>query len=252
MHVLFETSDHRNVMFRDLGSELMVQANQHLIVDHGEAALLDPGGHKVYSRLFGLVASQVPPSGLKYVLFSHQDPDIVAAANGWLMVTDAEAYISGIWTRFITHFGVDRLVAHRVHPLSDEGTVLRLGETELLVLPAHFLHSPGNFQVYDPVSKILYSGDLGASLTADYPETEDFDGHLEHMRAFHERLMGSGKVLRAWVEMVRNLDIEVLAPQHGAAIRGRENVARFLDWAENLACGVDLIDRFELPTKRDA
>ena len=32
----------------------------------------------------------------------------------------------------------------------------------MYALPAHFLHSVGNFHIYDPIAKILYTGDLGA------------------------------------------------------------------------------------------
>lgn len=36
-----------------------------------------------------------------------------------------------------------------------------------------------------------------------------------------------------WVERVRALDVEMLCPQHGAVFAG-EDVARFLEWFEQL------------------
>jgi len=66
------------------------------------------------------------------------------------MTTDAEAWISGLWTRFVPHFGLDRLVESRLKPIPDEGMSLELGGMDLVILPAHFLHSPGNFQVSLP------------------------------------------------------------------------------------------------------
>jgi flavorubredoxin len=48
--------------------------------------------------------------------------------------------------------------------------------------------------------------------------------------------------------MVRDLDIEIVAPQHGSIFRGAEMVARFIDWCEQLQCGVDIIcDLFKVP-----
>lgn len=44
------------------------------------------------------------------------------------------------------------------------------------------------------------------------------------------------------VKMVSALDVEHIAPQHGAFIKGRQNVKKFLSWFENLACGVDVLD----------
>ncbi len=35
---------------------------------------------------------------------------------------------------------------------------------KLKVVPAHFLHSEGQINVYDPISKILFTGDIGAAM----------------------------------------------------------------------------------------
>jgi flavorubredoxin len=245
---LFENTEHKNVLLEDFTSGQMVQANQHVIVHRGQAMLLDPGGHKVYAAVLGELSAVVPMGNLKYLFLSHQDPDIVAATNAWLMVTEATAYIPGPWMRFIMHFGVDDMVMSRILPIPDQGMTLDLAGCRLLVLPAHFLHSPANFQVYDPVSKILYSGDLGASLGQTYVTVADFDDHLQYMEPFHRRYMASNKVLRAWAAMVRTLDIEIIAPQHGAMLVGKEMVQRFISWVEGLACGVDLVEGlFRLP-----
>lgn len=240
--VLYEDAQHRNLLFEDFGlGGLAVQANQHMIIHGGAGMILDPGGHKVYSKVLAETFSALGRGQLTHIFLSHQDPDIVAAINGWLMTTDADAYISSLWTRFVPHFGFDHLVADRLKPIPDEGMVLELGGAPLIVLPAHFLHSEGNFQLYDPHSRILYSGDLGASLGAEYREVADFDAHLRYMTGFHQRYMGSNRALAAWAEMVRPLDIEIIAPQHGAFFKGKEVVQRFIDWCATLQCGIDLM-----------
>ena len=246
---LFDTGNHKNVLLEDFSGGLAVQANQHLIIHGANAMLLDPGGHKVYNRVLSETLSLLGPHAkLRYLFLSHQDPDIVAAVNGWLMTTDAEAYASKLWIRFIPHFGLDRLVEERLRPIPDQGMDFDLGGCLLKILPAHFLHSPGNFQVWDPIGKILYSGDLGASLGQDYQEVTDFDAHVRHMEPFHRRYMPSRRVLQAWAAMVRQLDIEVIAPQHGAFFRGKPLVERFISWCEGLECGIDLmLDRYKLP-----
>ena len=91
------------------------------------------------------------------------------------------------------------------------------------------------------MSKILYSGDLGASLGMDYIYVPDFDAHLQYMEGFHQRYMGGNVVMRAWADMVRDLDIDIIAPQHGAAFKGAEMCGRFIDWCANLECGPDLM-----------
>lgn len=251
MDILFENSDHKNILLEDFGHGEMVQANVHMIIDNGKGMILDPGGHKVFKHLLQEVGTLIGIDNLEWILFSHQDPDIVAAANGWLMTTKATALASKLWLRFIPHFGVDRLVANRIKGLDDEGAIIKLGNTDLYIIPGHWLHSPGNFQVYDPVSKILYSGDLGASLGQDYEVVPNFEDHIKYMEAFHRRYIPSGKAFKLWAKMVRQLDIEMIAPQHGAMFKGKDMVNKFIDWVENLEAGLDLMEGvYEIPTKR--
>ena len=247
--ILFENGPHRNVLLEDFSEGLAVQSNQHVIIHGNQAMILDPGGHKVYNKVMAELNSILGESAtLRYILLSHQDPDIVAACNGWLMTTEADAYTSALWHRFIPHFGLDGLVQDRLKPVPDEGMRLDLNGCPMALLPAHFLHSAGNFQAYDPVAKILYTGDLGASIGQDYIEVSDFDAHLQYMEGFHRRYMASQKAMAAWANMVRDLEIEIIAPQHGAFFRGKEMVSRFIDWCENLECGIDLLaNSFKIP-----
>lgn len=249
--ILFEDTTHQNILLEDHGGDgLAVQANQHLIVHNGAGLLLDPGGHKVYSKVHADVNELLRGKGeLEHIFLSHQDPDIVAASNGWLMTTDAAAHASELWLRFIPHFGLDRLVSDRMHGIADKGRWLTMGSSTYAFIPAHFLHSCGNFQLYDPHSKILYTGDLGASVGCDYREVTDFDQHLTYMRGFHARYMAGNKAMAAWATMARQLDIDIIAPQHGALFRGPELVTRFIDWCAALQCGMDLFDGYELPPK---
>ena len=104
----------------------------------------------------------------------------------------------------------------------------------------------GNFQFYDPVSKVLFSGDLRASLSGD-PQTpvQDVEAHVPDMRSFHQRDMCSNQILRCWIEMVRNMDmdIEMIVLQHGSPFVGKESIEQFLDWLWDLPCGVDVFKR---------
>jgi flavorubredoxin len=244
---LFDDGTHRNILLEDLDQGLAVQANQHLVIHGNTGMLLDPGGHKVYNRVLSATLGHLKGGELKYLLLSHQDPDIVAASNGWLMTTDANAYVPKIWLRFVPHFGLDRLVESRLHGVPDEGMVLDLAGVKMLIIGAHFLHSPGNLQVYDPVSKILYSGDLGASLGQPYREVPDFQKHVPFIEGFHRRYIASNKAMKLWAAMVRKLDVETIAPQHGAMYRGKDMVAKFVGWCEGLACGLDLVESFPIP-----
>lgn len=245
---LFTDRSHRNVLLRsfDVGPE--VPCNQHLIVDGAEAMILDPGGHKLYSKVFAATRKALRGARLKHLFLSHQDPDIVAATNGWLMaLPELQAHCSELWRRFVPHIGPDRLLFDRMNPIPDQGCRIALGSSEVWAIPAHFLHSSGNFHVYDPVSKILYTGDLGASMGEETREVTDFEGHVRFMEGFHHRYMGSTRALKLWLDLVRQLDVETIAPQHGAMFRGRDTVERFLTWLDTLEVGVDRLKPYTLP-----
>ena len=62
------------------------------------------------------------------------------------------------------------------------------------------------------------------------------------VEAAASRGIGSIDFLRLWAGMVRTLDIEMIVPQHGARFVGKAMCNRFIDWVENLQCGVDLMD----------
>lgn len=245
---LFSADGHRNVLLPVADSGEGVPTNQHVILHGREAMLLDPGGSKLYTKVLANIGRELRGAKIRYIFCSHQDPDIVAALNGWLLTTEATAWSSELWRRFIPHFGSDKLVYSRVAGIPDPGMRIELGGSELIFLPAHFLHSVGNFQVYDPVSRILYSGDLGASLGESGRIVQDFDDHIRFMAGFHRRYMVSNRALRAWARMVRTLDIETIAPQHGAMFVGKAMATRFIDWCESLECGIDVMeDVFRVP-----
>ena len=246
--MLYEEGGHRNVLLRsfDVGPE--VPCNQHLIIDGKDAMILDPGGHKLYSKVFSASKKALGGASIRHLFLSHQDPDIVAATNGWLMaLPKLEAWCSRLWRRFVPHIGSDRLLYDRMNGIEDGGCRIPLGNSEVWVIPAHFLHSCGNFHVYDPVSKILYTGDLGASLGEDYRIVRDFEAHIQYMEGFHRRYMTSTKAIKLWLDLVRQLDIHTIAPQHGALFQGQEMVQAFLTWLDGLEVGVDEIEAWSLP-----
>jgi flavorubredoxin len=49
--VIYNTLEHKVIFFEELTPASAVQANQVLIIHKGEEMLLDPIGHKVFSKL---------------------------------------------------------------------------------------------------------------------------------------------------------------------------------------------------------
>lgn len=248
---LYDRGGHRCLMFTDIGhppgadghADEAVQSNQFLIVDGDTGAIIDPGGNLAYSELYLAMTRHFPPHRLSALIASHADPDIIASLDRWMTSTQAKVYVSTVWERFIPHFCKPGKTIGRIVPIPDPGMRIRVGRSDLIALPAHFLHAEGNFQFYDPVSRILFSGDLGVSLiggqAAAQPVTR-LAPLLPAMEKFHRRYMVSNKVLRLWADMVSSLPISMIVPQHGAPLMD-DAVPEFIAWVRDLACGVDLM-----------
>lgn len=248
--VLFSDGGHSCLAFSSLMSGEGIQANQFLIVDGDHACIIDPGGELAYTLLAVAVGKYIDLKHLDYVFASHQDPDIIASLPRWLMQTYCSVACSRLWTRFLPHLASTFLseqmqlkIGARIIAIPDAGETFELGNSHIKALSAHFLHSVGNFHFYDTTSKILFSGDMGASLVDSDPNefVADFEQHIPHMEGFHRRYMGSSKASRLWANMVRGLDVQMLVPQHGRPFRGTAMINRFLDWISDLECGIDLL-----------
>lgn len=230
---------HQWVMFgRDSNKpEGVIDTNQYLIKTKDRALLLDPGGIEIFSSMLGSVLHFVPVEQITDLFASHQDPDIISSLGLWdQALPKARLHSPWLWEGFIRHFGLNNI---EYVSIPDEGGDIDLGLFKFQLIPAHYLHSSGNFHVYDPEAKILMSGDVGAALEgADAGlYVEDFDEHISKMKMFHQRWMPSNRAKNDWVKRVRELDVDIMAPQHGRMFKG-DDVKRFLDWFEALDVGI--------------
>jgi flavorubredoxin len=160
-----------------------------------------------------------------------------------LELTPATVYAAHIWLRFLPHYGLQDMDRFRGVP--DAGmTVEPVPDLTLELIPAHFLHSVGQLNAFDPRSGVLFSGDVGAGLMPEGeadPFVRDLTDHLPHIEAFHRRYMASNRAARLWADRVAGLGVTMIAPQHGPVYAGAA-VEQFLDWMRGLQCGVDLMN----------
>ena len=235
---IFKDDDHEWIMMgRDPEKpDQIIDTNQYMVTTASQAIILDPGGIELYAPMLAAVLRHVPLENIRYLFASHQDPDIISSLGLWdKTLQNATLYAPWLWESFIRHFGMDNI---KYHSIKDEGGSVDLDGCTLQFVPAHYLHSSGNFHVYDSRAKILMSGDVGAALEPISAPVfvEDFAKHVDYMRGFHQRWMPSNRAKHNWKARVRELDIEIMAPQHGRLFRG-EAIAEFLEWFSNLDVG---------------
>ena len=207
--VLFDNGEHQCMMFDDLVSGEGVQSNQFLITDNEQYLLLDPGGDLTYTPLSMELSKHIPVQDLTYIFASHQDPDIIASLDKWLLHTRAQVICSKLWARFLPH------------------------------LTANYLALSRGINTFD---RIIALPDRGQSFALGKCK-------LKAVLGFHRRYMAGNKVCRLWAAMVREMDVAMIVPQHGRPFIGAEMINAFLYWIENLECGMDLMgpEDYRLP-----
>ncbi len=244
--ILYDDGTHKCVMFSfddESHEDSFLSVNQYLIVQNGAGVLIDPGSEAIFDELYDAVSKHVEIENIKFIFFSHQDPDVSGSIAQWAISTSAKFVMSALWVRFMSHYGLSEI--SRIMALPDHGAKLKFGNDALKFVPAHFLHSPGNFSLYDTKSKIVFSGDIGAAIVNSpegYKHVSNFEEHKEHLLGFHKRYMGSNKLCRAWVAKIEELDVSIIAPQHGLIFENGD-AKLFLEWLKELECGSDLLDQ---------
>lgn len=215
----------------------LIDTNEYVISDGDVSVLTDPGGQEVFPAVFAAISEGWDPRKIQSIFSSHQDPDVISSLAMWLEFNPKlKCYASWLWCSFIPHFGGDE---GTLVPVADEGGPLPLGARTLQMVPAHYLHSSGNFHLFDPDAGILFTGDVGAAmLPADAGLfVTDFGAHIKLAEGFHQRWMGSPAAKNDWCRRARALNPKMLCPQHGAIYKG-DDVTRFFDWFEGLEVGV--------------
>ena len=244
--ILYDDGTHKCIMFsidEEDNNDRFLSVNQYLIIQKDDAIVIDPGATTIFFELYEAISKYIDPQHIKYLFITHQDPDVADSIEQWNLQTPAKIIISEVWVRFMSHYGL--MDMSKIIPLKDSGAKLKFGNDYFQFIPAHFLHSPGNFNLYDSRSKILFSGDIGAlimPIEEQIKEVKDFDEIKIYLDAFHTRYMGGNIFCKKWVEKTSKLDIQMMAPQHGAILKD-ENVKKFFNWFSNLKCGADIIEQ---------
>lgn len=207
--------------------------------------VVDPGSSSDFAVVTSKVSSVIGRMGaLSGVFINHQDPDVGSSASQICgrYAPRASIFTSEATWRLVVHFNLprDRFVDTDA---SRRGLTLPGGHP-VIPVPSPFCHFRGAVMLYDPETRVLFSGDLFGGITAAGPhdlwaEPSDWSG----VRAFHQAYMPTSRAIAAAVRAIQRLDppVEIIAPQHGRLLRG-DVLQRFMQQLEKLPVGFDIMD----------
>lgn len=235
---LFEAGAHA-VYWLGTPEATAFRCNSYLIVEGEEAILVDPGGSGHFEFIKTRVAQILNPEHVAGLILSRHDPDIAASFPGWVDLNPS--------VKVITSYQINTLLSHYrevrydlvniregSHYYFHSGNALRFVESP-------FLHSPGTFVTYDPISKFLFSSDIWSAVDMNWKlVVTDFHSHILKMNLFHLGAMASHIAARGFYHRIKDFDIQAILPQHGS-ILPEEFVEPAKEYLSKLSCGLDLI-----------
>lgn len=216
---------------RDQSSDL--QCNPYLVVDGDEGILIDPGSVLDFQEVAANLSSVIPLSKIRNIVLHHQDPDLVSSVPLFEK--------AGFQGRLACHWRASVLIRYYgvssdFYRIEEHSNRLAFASgRELHFIPTPYLHFPGAIMTYDPKSRVLFSSDLFGAFSHEWSLYADGKRYMEAMKAFHEHYMPSNDILRPVMENLLQLDVSMIAPQHGSIIKTdiRDYVAALRD----LECG---------------
>ncbi|HZJ89463.1 MAG TPA: FprA family A-type flavoprotein [Bacilli bacterium] len=212
--------------------------NSYLILNDGEAVIIDGVKAPFTDEWLRNIESLVPFSRVKALITQHTEPDHSGSIPA-LLEKNPKIKIYGSFMAMqnlkeIANFNFD---ANVVKP----GEELKLTEAQTLVFhPVPNVHWPDTIITHDPMNNLAYTCDfLGMHIAPEnlfLSKEKNKDLALEALTVYYEAIMApfKGDVLRA-VNVLKKLDVAMVLNSHGYILDKREDVDsainKYIEWS---------------------
>ncbi|MCL1805717.1 MAG: MBL fold metallo-hydrolase [Clostridiales bacterium] len=218
-------------------AEAGFHCNPYLIVDRDEAVLIDSGSRNDFSTvMLKIMRTGVNPNNIKRLIYQHYDPDLCGN------IPHMEAMIDNEELKIISHHDNNVFIHYYsvkspMLCIEDLGFAFTFASGRRLEFTrTPYSHSPGSFITYDTHTKVLFTGDLFGSYDADWslysrviegcarcePSADcAYSGkpcQIMGLWRFHRQVMTSTKALRYALGIIGEMDVSMIAPQHGSVL----------------------------------
>jgi len=211
--------------------------NPYLIVDEGEAVLIDSGGRNDFSTvMLKIMRTGTNPKDIIRLIYQHYDPDLCGN------IPHMEAMIENKNLKIISqreNIVFINYYSEKSPTLCVEAMGLYYEfssgrRLEFILTP--FAHAPGSFMTYDTKTKVLFTSDIFGAYDSNWTfythldekcnncdssvkcALKDDKCQLDGILNFHKRIMPSLPALHYALDRVEELDVSLIAPQHGSIL----------------------------------
>ncbi len=209
--------------------------NAYLVLGE-RIALIDTVRARFRPELMERIASVVDPSKIDVIVSNHAEMDHSGCLPAVIEAVSPEKVVA-------SSKGVEALARHfpglegKVQGVAD-GETLDLGGIELRFIETRMLHWPESMMTYVPRERLLFSQDgFGIHLASSERFADELDSAVveyESAKYYANIIMPFGSRVAKTLEALEELDIEIIAPDHGPVYR--RDLERYLQlyarWVE--------------------
>lgn len=212
------------------------QCHPYFIKNGNESILVDPGSMLEFKETVKKVKSIADIKSIKYIILHHQDPDLAAA------VPEIEKLIDRDDLLIVTHSRMSLLIKHYLVTSDyyeidkNDNKLITSSGFSLDFYTTPYCHSPGAFVSYEPETKTLFSGDIFGGIEKSWEFYAD-ETYFAKAKQFHQEYMPSKDIFNFALQKIENLDLELIAPQHGSIIK-KKYIKNLIKDMKNLECGI--------------
>lgn len=204
------------------------------VVKDAKNVLFDTVKHEYTATLVDRLSQVLNPSEIDYIVVNHVELDHAGALPRLIELCKPEAV-------FCSPLGQKAIEAHftgwEAWPLKivKTGDSVSIGKRTIRFIETRMLHWPDSMLSYIPEDKLLISNDAFGQNIASSERFADEVGRtvLEHaMTEYYHNIVlpYSQQVLKVLAQAAElQLDIDMIAPDHGLIFRGKEDVAYALE-----------------------
>lgn len=222
-----------------------LHCNPYLMVEGDQAVLVDAGSRPDFAVvMMKILQAGIAPEQIAALIYHHYDPDLCGCLSNMVDICENPKLIvlSEPNNNVFLSYYIERKKRVLLQSIDDHGLVFNFGERTLRFLKTPYAHNAGSFVTYDTKTKTLFSSDLFGSLSQQWElfveldddcyVCEDYDRCIKRKKycplpdifEFHKSIMPSGKALRYAMDVIGNLDIEMIAPQHGSIFKKKRDI----------------------------
>lgn len=200
----------------------------YIVKGKDKTALIEIAKDKFFDDFITKVEEVIDPKNIDYIITNHTEPDHTGSLAKLLEI-NPKAEVVG--SKFAIKFLADITNRDFKSRVVGDGDKLDLGGKTLEFISAPFLHWPDTIWTYCREDKVLFTCDaFGCHYCAEelFNDLVDQEKYMDAYRYYFDVIISPFKqhVLTA-AEKIKDLEIDMLCPGHGAILR--KDINKYID-----------------------